>query len=43
MCVQCLGDTEVYDSRPVEGRTAVRRKRRCLRCGAKFSTLERKA
>jgi transcriptional repressor NrdR len=34
-------DTQVKDSRPVEEGSAIRRRRHCTKCGARFSTLER--
>jgi transcriptional regulator NrdR family protein len=38
-CVSCrVGETVVYDSRP-DG-LVVKRKRRCLSCGARFVTSE---
>lgn len=37
-CHKCHAPTEVIDSRP-SGET-VRRRRRCTKCGARFSTLE---
>lgn len=43
ICIQCGGDTRVYDSRPADNGVAIRRKRRCLRCGVVFVTEERKA
>jgi len=41
-CPTCLGDdTRVIDSRPAEGGTAVRRRRRCEACEHRFTTYER--
>lgn len=34
-------DTQVKDSRPAEEGSAIRRRRRCNSCGARFSTFER--
>ncbi len=34
-------DTQVKDSRPVEDATAIRRRRQCAGCGARFTTFER--
>lgn len=34
-------DTAVKDSRPAEDGAAIRRRRSCLACGARFSTMER--
>ena len=34
-------DTQVKDSRPVEEGAAIRRRRLCLGCGARFTTFER--
>lgn len=40
-CPFCgYGDTAVKDSRAVEENTAVRRRRHCLECNARFSTVE---
>lgn len=38
-CIACKGETDVYDSRLLEG-NQFRRKRRCRSCAARFSTLE---
>jgi transcriptional regulator NrdR family protein len=38
-CVQCSADTRVVDTRPVGD--AVRRRRECLSCQARFTTCER--
>ena len=35
------GDTQVKDSRPTEDNTAIRRRRYCPDCGARFTTFER--
>lgn len=35
------GDTQVKDSRPTEDNTAIRRRRACPECGARFTTFER--
>ncbi len=41
-CPTCHGeDTRVIDSRPAEGGTAVRRRRRCETCEHRFTTYER--
>ena len=37
-CQKCNGDTCVLDSRPVDG--ASRRRRVCLECNNRFSTVE---
>ncbi len=34
-------DTQVKDSRPTEDRSAIRRRRFCASCGARFTTFER--
>ena len=34
-------DTQVKDSRPTEDNTAIRRRRSCASCGARFTTFER--
>ncbi len=34
-------DTQVKDSRPTEDNSAIRRRRLCLGCGARFTTFER--
>lgn len=34
-------DTQVKDSRPTEDNTAIRRRRACTNCGARFTTFER--
>ena len=34
-------DTQVKDSRPTEDSTAIRRRRSCTACGARFTTFER--
>lgn len=34
-------DTQVKDSRPTEDSTAIRRRRQCSSCGARFTTFER--
>ena len=41
-CPFCLhGDSQVKDSRPTEDGAAIRRRRQCEGCGARFSTFER--
>lgn len=41
-CPYCgATDTQVKDSRPAEDDTAVRRRRSCMKCGARFTTFER--
>lgn len=35
------GDTQVKDSRPTEDNSAIRRRRFCPNCGARFTTFER--
>ncbi len=34
-------DTKVKDSRPTEDNNAIRRRRQCVNCGARFTTFER--
>src|SRR6201991_93725 len=34
-------DTQVKDSRPTEDNAAIRRRRQCPNCGARFTTFER--
>ena len=34
-------DSQVKDSRPTEDNTAIRRRRQCESCGARFTTFER--
>ncbi len=34
-------DTQVKDSRPTEDNNAIRRRRQCINCGARFTTFER--
>ncbi len=34
-------DTQVKDSRPTEDNNAIRRRRQCVNCGARFTTFER--
>src|SRR5690606_15724855 len=41
-CPFCLhDDSQVKDSRPTEDGTAIRRRRQCEGCGARFTTFER--
>ena len=41
-CPFCgVEDTQVKDSRPTEEAAAIRRRRACLNCGARFTTFER--
>lgn len=41
-CPFCQGDdTQVKDSRPADDGTAIRRRRLCNTCGARFTTFER--
>ncbi len=41
-CPHCgVLDTQVRDSRPSEDHTAIRRRRSCTQCGARFTTFER--
>lgn len=41
-CPFCTSDdTQVKDSRPTEDNTAIRRRRACNNCGARFTTFER--
>jgi transcriptional repressor NrdR len=37
----CYDDTQVKDSRPAEDSAAIRRRRACPSCGARFTTFER--
>jgi len=40
-CPSCSSsDTAVIDSREAEGGSAIRRRRKCLDCGVRFSTYE---
>jgi len=40
-CPYCYGeDSEVKDSRPVDWKQKVKRRRRCKNCGKKFTTYE---
>jgi transcriptional repressor NrdR len=42
LCPFCgADDTQVKDSRPTEENAAIRRRRACLNCGARFTTFER--
>ncbi len=34
-------DTQVKDSSPTEDNSAIRRRRQCVNCGARFTTFER--
>ena len=41
-CPHCNhADTQVKDSRPTDDNTAIRRRRQCVDCGARFTTFER--
>ena len=41
-CPYCQSeDTQVKDSRPAEDGAAIRRRRQCEGCGARFTTFER--
>jgi len=41
-CPYCAhDDSQVKDSRPTEDSTAIRRRRQCESCGARFTTFER--
>jgi transcriptional repressor NrdR len=41
-CPFCSNDdTQVKDSRPTEDNSAIRRRRQCQNCGARFTTFER--
>lgn len=41
-CPFCANDdSQVKDSRPTEDNTAIRRRRQCVSCGARFTTFER--
>jgi transcriptional regulator NrdR family protein len=37
-CEKCQAETQVFDSRPREG--TIRRRRRCVKCSHRFTTLE---
>ena len=39
-CPQCGGDTTVYDKRDRQGSAYTWRRRRCLKCGWRFTTHE---
>ena len=42
LCLVCVAkDTQVKDSRPAEEGGAIRRRRQCPACGARFTTFER--
>lgn len=42
-CPKCNCDeSKVVDSRPSENHEAIRRRRECVRCGARFTTYERR-
>ncbi len=42
-CPKCgYDDSRVVDSRPSENNAAIRRRRECARCGARFTTYERR-
>ncbi len=42
-CPKCgFDDSKVVDSRPSENNAAIRRRRECTRCGARFTTYERR-
>ena len=36
----CGGDTKVYDSRPLDTNQGIRRRRECMSCLRRFTTLE---
>ena len=40
-CPTCGKETKIVDSRPFDNDTAVRRRRECLTCGARWTTVER--
>lgn len=40
VCIQCGGDTHVYNSRHQKRTNSVWRRRRCLNCGASFTSEE---
>lgn len=42
-CPQCQGETRVLESRTAEGGAAIRRRRLCKSCGARFTSFERAA
>jgi len=42
-CQRCWGPTEVVDSRKVGEGLVIRRRRKCKKCGHKFTTEERAA
>lgn len=39
-CAKCDGETKVIDSRPQAYGTGIRRRRKCLECSSRFSTIE---
>lgn len=39
-CPECRAEADVTDSRPVEGGTGIRRRRKCRDCGYAFTTYE---
>jgi transcriptional repressor NrdR len=43
ICPDCNAASQVIESRPAEGGSAVRRRRECTQCGFRFTTLERLA
>ena len=39
-CPLCMNETKVYDSRPTNHGLITRRLRKCLACGARFTSYE---
>lgn len=40
-CPHCADDSRVIDSRALDPGGVIRRRRECVRCGARWTTLER--
>jgi len=40
-CPKCKGEVRTIDSRPTTNGNGVRRRRKCTKCGYKFTTVER--
>ena len=41
-CPACGAHTQVLETRPAEGGSAIRRRRRCRQCGRRFTSFERR-
>lgn len=39
-CPKCKKNTKIIDSRPLQDRNGIRRRRQCLNCGHRFTTYE---